>query len=84
MFFKYFLGIFNFSRTFQDIPVYSSTFQACANPVPGTYPCYIKSVLNNKYREKGFFCQYLLYWDLVGFSIYIDFFRLHPCSHSIH
>ena len=25
-----------FSRTFQDSPVYSSTFQACANPV-----CYV-------------------------------------------
>ena len=23
-----------FSRTFQDSPVYSSTFQACANPEP--------------------------------------------------
>ena len=28
-----FQGKFNFSRTFQDSPVYSSTFQACANPV---------------------------------------------------
>ena len=32
MFFKYFSRHF-FSRTFKDSPVYSSTFQACANPV---------------------------------------------------
>ena len=29
---KYFSGIFNFQGLFKDIPVYSSTFQACANP----------------------------------------------------
>ena len=33
MFFKYFSRQILFSRTFQDSPVYSSTFQACANPV---------------------------------------------------
>ena len=33
MFFKYFLRQTLFSRTFQDSPVYSSTIQACANPV---------------------------------------------------
>ena len=32
MFFKYFSRQIYFSRTFQDSPVYSSTFQACANP----------------------------------------------------
>ena len=32
MFFKYFSRQILFSRTFQDSPVYSSTFQACANP----------------------------------------------------
>ena len=31
--FKYFSRQILFSRTFQDSPVYSSTFQACANPV---------------------------------------------------
>ena len=31
MFFNYFSKHF-FSRTFQDSPVYSSTFQSCANP----------------------------------------------------
>ena len=31
-FFKYFSMQFLFSRTFQDSPVYSSTFQACVNP----------------------------------------------------
>ena len=31
--FKYFSRHIRFSRTFQDSPVYSSTFQACANPV---------------------------------------------------
>ena len=30
--FKYFSRQILFSRTFQDSPVYSSTFQACANP----------------------------------------------------
>ena len=30
--FKYFSRQFLFSRTFQDSPIYSSTFQACANP----------------------------------------------------
>ena len=30
--FKYFSWQISFSRTFQDSPVYSSTFQACANP----------------------------------------------------
>ena len=35
MFFKYFSRQILFSRTFQDSPVYSSTFQACANPVHG-------------------------------------------------
>ena len=33
MFFKYFSRQILFSRTFQDSPVYSSTFQACANSV---------------------------------------------------
>ena len=33
MFFKYFSRQISFSRTFQDSPVYSSTYQACANPV---------------------------------------------------
>ena len=33
MFFKYFSWQILFSRTFQDSPVYSSAFQACANPV---------------------------------------------------
>ena len=32
-FFKDFSRQILFSRTFQDSPVYSSTFQACANPV---------------------------------------------------
>ena len=32
VFFKYFSRQILFSRTFQDSPVYSSTFQACANP----------------------------------------------------
>ena len=32
MFFKYFSRQISFSRTFQGSPVYSSTFQACANP----------------------------------------------------
>ena len=32
--FKYFSRQSLFSRTFQDSPVYSSTFQACVNPVP--------------------------------------------------
>ena len=32
MFFKYFSRQISFSRTFQDSPVYSSTFQACADP----------------------------------------------------
>ena len=32
MFFKYFSRQILFSRTFQDMPVYSSTSQACANP----------------------------------------------------
>ena len=32
MFFKLFSRQIKFSRTFQDSPVYSSTFQACANP----------------------------------------------------
>ena len=32
-FFKYFSRQILFSRTFQDSTVYSSTFQACANPV---------------------------------------------------
>ena len=32
MFIKYFSRQIEFSRTFQDSPVYSSTFQACANP----------------------------------------------------
>ena len=32
MFFKYFSRQILLSRTFQDSPVYSSTFQACANP----------------------------------------------------
>ena len=32
MFFKYFSRQILFSRTFHDSPVYSSTFQACANP----------------------------------------------------
>ena len=36
MFFKYFSRQILFSKTFQDSPVYSSTFQACANPV-----CYV-------------------------------------------
>ena len=31
-FFKYFSGKFNFQGLFKTIPVYSSTFQACANP----------------------------------------------------
>ena len=31
--FKDFSRQIRFSRTFQDSPVYSSTFQACANPV---------------------------------------------------
>ena len=33
--FKYFSQQILFLRTFQDSPVYSSTFQACANPVCG-------------------------------------------------
>ena len=33
MFFKYFSKQILFSRIFQDNPVYSSTFQACMNPV---------------------------------------------------
>ena len=33
MLFKYFSRQILFSRTFQDSPVNSSTFQACANPV---------------------------------------------------
>ena len=33
MFFQYFSRQIYFSRTLQDSPVYSSTFQACANPV---------------------------------------------------
>ena len=32
MIFKYFSRQIYFSRTLQDSPVYSSTFQACANP----------------------------------------------------
>ena len=32
VFLKYFSRQILFSRTFQDSPVYSSTFQACANP----------------------------------------------------
>ena len=32
MFFKYFSRQILFSRTFQDSIVYSSSFQACANP----------------------------------------------------
>ena len=32
MFFKYLSRQILFSRTFQDSPVYSSTFQACGNP----------------------------------------------------
>ena len=35
MFFKYFSRQTLFSITFQDSPVYSSTFQACANPELG-------------------------------------------------
>ena len=31
--FLYFQGKFNFQGLFQDIPVYSSTFQACGNHV---------------------------------------------------
>ena len=38
MFFKYFSSQILFSRTFQDSPVYSSTFQACGNPaIRGSY-----------------------------------------------
>ena len=33
VFFKYFSRQISFSRTYQDSPAYSSTFQACANPV---------------------------------------------------
>ena len=33
VFFKYFSRQIRFSGTFQDSPVYSSTFQDCANPV---------------------------------------------------
>ena len=32
MYFGYFSRLISFSRTFQDSPVYSSTFQARANP----------------------------------------------------
>ena len=35
--FQYFSWQILFSRTFHDTPVYSSSFQACANPVKG-YP----------------------------------------------
>ena len=38
MFFKFFSRQIYFSRTFQDSPVYSSTFQACANPVASMEP----------------------------------------------
>ena len=38
MFFKYFSRQILISRTFQDGLVYSSTFQACANPVADTCP----------------------------------------------
>ena len=46
VFFKYFSKQILFSRTFQDSPLYSSTFQACANP--GTV-----NVLNISYIDYG-------------------------------
>ena len=47
--FKYFLRPILFSRTFRDSPVYSSTFQACANPAEEL----LKAPLNlNKTRTK--------------------------------
>ena len=33
MIFQYFSRSIRFSRTFQESPLYSSTFQACGNPV---------------------------------------------------
>ena len=36
-----------FSRTFQDKPVYSSTFQACANPAIHCHFSALKAVIND-------------------------------------
>ena len=43
-----FQGKFNFPRTFEDSAVYSSTFQACANPDKGLNLSKIK-VYNHQY-----------------------------------
>ena len=49
VFFKSFLRQILFSRTFQDSPVYSSTFQACANPVD-LPPTVVQKGKSTKYR----------------------------------
>ena len=56
VFFKYFSRQILFSRIFQDSPVYSSTFQACANPreqAKNKLPDYYGNVL--KFRTLFFF-----------------------------
>ena len=52
-----------FSRTFRDSPIYSSTFQACANP-----ECDLKVLLVSEYLQNltFVFLYYLL--NLVGKS----------------
>ena len=55
-----------FSRTFQDSLVYSSTFQACANP--GVYVLYVVNVVfvHKIKRNCSFSCVY--YFSLVANS----------------
>ena len=53
MFFKYFSRQILFSRTFQDSPVYSSTFQACANPAFDTEHPYMGFLPNSEDTDGG-------------------------------
>ena len=56
MFFKYFSMQILFSRTFQDCPVNSSTFQDCGNPV-----MYTTTFISR--RNKANFCPDTI-WDI--------------------
>ena len=57
IFLKYFSKQIKFSRTFQDSPVYSSTFQACANPV------ILQPKMNRKtYTDAFVILKFHIYW----------------------
>ena len=90
MFFKYFSRHILFSRTFQDSPVYSSTFQACANPGQkkaqemAVYMLVARSMftsINSSFRCNGQFFPQSVFSP--GKDLTSQFFP-HPVSFSPH